>query len=1083
MDPSDPHLHQIFKVSIPSCAPLPYASINLGDLRVSALLDSGSARCLISERIYQRLKGSFCLKKEVETNMVCYTASDEPMSVLCIAQLHFKIENFSWNFDFLVVPSLHLDAILGIDFMRYSGLVLSIHSSSFAFTFCGRDGNQPRKQIKFSTPTAAKIEDQVLPMTVEEDSSPCEVDLTHLSSEMQTRVNRILAKFPQVLTPELGATHLLEHEIEMTDLSPVRSHPYSALPPKMAILREKVLDLERKRVIRPSKSNYASPAFLVPKGETDHRLVIDYRKLNQKIKIEAVPLPDINTAFSWFKGAKFFCVLDLNSAYNQIPLAKDSIPKTAFCVPWGLYEYLRVPFGLATGAQVLTRLTNILFSDLRYFGLVNFLDDIVLYASTEEELLKLLEEVLRRLAEAGITVNPKKLRVLVRKISYLGHWISARGIEIDQDRTKAIREFKAPKDKDGVARFIGMVNFYAKFIPRFAERAAILNALRRKKVPFRWTAEHQKAFEDLKECIISPPILQTPDFNKPFIVQTDGSSIALGAVLLQEFDGTRMPVAHISRPLTDTERLPISYASRTLTEQERKCSAYEIECLAVLFALDKFRVYLEHAEFLLECDNEALTWLLSHPRQLGKIARWVVRISAFKFQVKHIRGVCNVTADALSRMFDKEELEEKTPQVEGEARVNAIRHTWPQCPIGHMDLLTHQMQEPEIRETIEKLGKLKPGAKIKNYVLNKGVLCCVGRDKSSRVVLPEALVPMAFNFYHNSPFGGHLGAYKTLSKMRESFTYHRMSKDVYKRVKKCADCAFSKPAQQTNFGQMVSADPQQPMERFYIDFVGPLVRSKSGNKYILTCLDGFTKFTWLVPVRDATGEITVRELTKIFQSFGLPTFLVSDNGKHFKNNVVANFCFSFGITHEFTAPYHPQGNLAERINKNLRSALIAFHHNSQNCWDQSLPWLQLAFNSAKHESLSHTPFEMIFTFKPADPLTLMWKINDLISHKTQDVVKVWKEAKRQILKARKKNSVRYNQNRADNPYRVGDLVLVKTFPQSKKAKAFMAKLAHRWMGPLQIQRFVSPVSVALVSPDDGKFQKVANISHLKPFKC
>ena len=183
-----------------------------------------------------------------------------------------------------------------------------------------------------------------------------------------------------------------------------------------------------------------------------------------------------------------------------------------------------------------------------------------------------------------------------------------------------------------------MVNFYRRFIPNAAEIAAPLNELRKKGTKFTWGESQQKAFDTLKEAIIPPPVLRMPDFSKPFVLQTDASSVALGAVLSQVVDGARQTV-------------PFIY--RTLTQQERISSVYELECLAVVYALDKFRRFLEHAEFLLETDNQALSWLLARPRQLGKIGRWVVKISSFKFKVQHIRGTQNVVADALSRMFSQ----------------------------------------------------------------------------------------------------------------------------------------------------------------------------------------------------------------------------------------------------------------------------------------------------------------------------------------------------------------------------------------------------------------------------------------------
>jgi hypothetical protein len=385
-------------------------------------------------------------------------------------------------------------------------------------------------------------------------------------------------------------------------------------------------------IIRPSTSHYSSPIFLVPKGQGGFRPVVDYRTLNKKIKIESVPLPDIHSCFHWFKAAKVFTSLDLNSAYHQIGLSERSKPLTAFVTDWTLYEYTRVPFGIATGAQVLTRLLDQVFSGVKFRYVFHYLDDLVIYSNSFQEHLLHLREVFTRLRKAGLTVNPGKVKFATSQLSFLGHIIAPSGVSVDPERTSYIRGFPPPRDVKGVVRFVGMMNYFHKFIPRFTERAAPLNLLRKKDVQFVWPPDQQLAFEDLKLAIINPLVLRIAEFSRPFILQTDASSVAVSAVLLQEFEG---------------ERQPIAFSSRTLSYQERKFSAYELECLGVLFGLEKFRPYLEHVEFDLETDNQALMWCLSHPRQLGRRARWVIRLSSFKFRAHHIRGTQNVVADAL----------------------------------------------------------------------------------------------------------------------------------------------------------------------------------------------------------------------------------------------------------------------------------------------------------------------------------------------------------------------------------------------------------------------------------------------------
>jgi hypothetical protein len=433
--------------------------------------------------------------------------------------------------------------------------------------------------------------------------------------------------------------------------------------------------------------------FLVPKPDNGYRAVVDYRALNKKIEEELVPLPDVHSAFQWFSKAKFFITLDLNQAYHQIPLSKSSKHLTAFCTEWNLYKYKRVPFAIATGAQVLTRLLDFIFHDVKFRFVYHYLDDLIIYSDSFTQHLQHVEEVLKRLRQAGLTVNLARVSFAVHEISFLGHRVSPFGVTVDPERTRATLEFPAPTDVKGVSRFVGMTNFYQKLIPKFADIAKPLNGLRKKGARFVWGKDQQMALKQLKRAISQPPVLAMTDFSKTFILQTGASGVGVAAVLLQEQDGVRRPTAD---------------ASRMLTEQERKsASICELECLAVVFGIDKFRQYLEHKEFLLETDNQVLSLLLNHPRQVGKIGRWVVKILSFKFKVQHIRGTQNVIADALSRMFEGRciPLAEMT--------CHAVLTSF---PLAFEELGRIQREDPELLDIIQKLETLSSICAFQRYV-------------------------------------------------------------------------------------------------------------------------------------------------------------------------------------------------------------------------------------------------------------------------------------------------------------------------------------------------------------------------------
>jgi len=937
-------------------------------------------------------------------------------------------------------------------------MVISLDLGSVYFRF------SPRNQFSLEfADDGVVIADCVRPESavfkVEQvDSSIERADLSHLSSDQASQVRDLVEAYPDVFTSKLGRTNILQYEISLKDSSPVRLPPYRLSPPRMCILREKIQKWLDEGVIRPSVSPYSSPIFLVPKGDNDFRPVVDYRQLNQKIDIESVPLPDINTAFNWFAGAKVFTSLDLNSAYNQIGLAESSRSITAFATDWNLYEFCSLPFGLATGSQVLSRLLDKIFGDIKFKYLYHYLDDLIIYSSSFEEHLIHLREVLARLRNAGLTVKLSKVKFATERVSFLGCILSPDGVMIDPERVQGIKSFPPPRDVKGVARFIGMCNFFRKFVPNFAGLAAPINNLRKKGVPFVWTKECEDAFQSLKIAISSPPCLAVPDFNKRFILQTDASGTAVASVLLQEYSEGRRPVA---------------YASRVLSPAEKKMSVYELEALAVLVALEKFRLYLEHREFDLETDNQALAWVLARPRKTGRLARWAVRISAFKFVPHHIRGTQNLVADALSRMFN-----EGFPSDEVVRDSVDLLPVLLDAPLAFSSVLSYQESDPELSGI---LLRLRAGESVVPYVLKNDVLCCPARHHAGlKIVLPPVLIPMVFQYYHASPVGGHLGIYKTLQKIRGSYIWKGMDADIKARIKACHVRALSKPAQNQRWGLLASQVASAPMEKLFIDFVGKLPRSRYGNAYALVCVDAFSKFSWIFPVREATSNSVITSLKQIFCSFGVCKYVVSDNASQFVSRAFKQFCFRLGIVHVTTTPHYPNPSHAERVNRNLKSALIAYHHSDHAAWDTCLFWLQQAFNFARHESHGQTPFEVMFGHKPRCPLSNLWDLDTLLPDVSVpgDLAQVWERARKNLLRAHGRVRARYNRDRAPFNAKVGDKVWVRNFPISKGINKFAAKLAPRFLGPFEITRFLTPVTLELWNSTARRLMRV-HVSQVK----
>lgn len=1008
-----------------------------------ALIDTGSSFSLLSFDFYKLLKRhTRAVVKKEPTNYTALSATGEPMDFQFLVKLHFKIQQLSWNFPFLVTRKLPVPLLLGSDFLTKTRAVINMSNHTVTFPY----GSPKSLPLIFTSIS----EEQNNPVAMGEN----------LTQAQRQSVTKLLSQFPETITTSLGRTNLLKYHIRVKENKIVRNKPYQYAPPKLLLMRQHIDELLQKGVIRPSTSPYASAAFLVPKKGGKTRMVVDYRNLNAILELDATPMPTIESAFQHLGQARWFTLLDLNSAYNQIPLAEESKPYTSFVVPWAQYEFNYLPFGLASGSMVLTSLIDRIFGDIKFNYIYNFFDDLCVYSdSTFEDHLQKVGLVIQRLRDAGLTVNPQKITVAANKIQFLGHVFSNHTISIHPDRTKPIDEYPTPKNVKQLSRFLGMTAFYARFIKNYATITIPLNHLKKKGVPFVFGPDQVQAFETLKRALVSSSILRMPDFTRDFVVHTDASGSAIGAVLMQ----------------THGDQLfPVSYASRALNKHELNYSTLQLECLAIVFALQKYQQYLEHREFELHSDCSALTWLLNHPRQMGKIARWVSFINSFKFKIYHIRGRDNVIADALSRLYENSEPTEISPPTPQPSTLSLFA-----LPEVFKDIADHQLDDPDLRKIIRSTNKPQ------NYSVENNILLHRQPNQTKpRVVVPSKLLDLIFKYYHESPTSAHLGINKTLSRIEPFFWSPDLKAYVTNRVRACVSCQRCKQAPNTKVGRLASEIVTKPWEKIFIDHIGPLPLSANRNRYILTIVDSFSKFCFMIPVRNTRAETTVTVLNRqVFAIFGPPKFLVSDNVSHFKSVTVKNLCMGLGIQHIYTSPYYPNPSHAERVNKQIKIAIRIFHHQHQRLWDQELHWFQIAFNSAIHESTKTSPARLFLGRHLHHPLELHWNLDKLVDEQCtpQSSHDEWSRAVENLSKARQQRQQKYDLNRLPNPYKSGDWVMFKEHHISRAANAINSKLLPVWSKPCVIESFSSPVTARLLNPTTGKFIRNAHVSQLKRF--
>ena len=455
-----------------------------------------------------------------------------------------------------------------------------------------------------------------------------------LNGEQKGQLQEVVKKYEHIFTDVPGHANIIEHEVKLTSDKPVRSKPYTIPYNARESLKRDIRDMEKMGVIRESKSPYSSPVVIVRKKDGTNRVCVDFHKLNRITEFDPTPMPTAEDIFQKMSKAKYLTKLDLSKGYWQIPVAAKDIPKTAFVTPDGSYEFVKMPFGMMNSGATLVRAIRKLLEDLDEAD--NYVDDIIIYTETWEQHLVVLDEVLSRLAKAGFTVRPTKCVLGADSIEVVGHRISDGIKGLHEDNVVKIRHAKRPRTKKEVRAFLGLTEYYREFIPNYAAKAVPLSDLTKKGRPNQvvWSDAQEKAYNTLKAEIASSPILRLPDNTKPFTLRTDASDKGLGAVLLQEHDG---------------KLLPVSYASKKLTEREKKYSTIERECLAVVWAVRKFLIFLYGVEFTLQTDHQPLVYLKTAKFLNDRVMRWAMFLQNYNLKIESIKGVENVGADYLSR--------------------------------------------------------------------------------------------------------------------------------------------------------------------------------------------------------------------------------------------------------------------------------------------------------------------------------------------------------------------------------------------------------------------------------------------------
>ncbi|XP_015124774.1 uncharacterized protein LOC107046631 [Diachasma alloeum] len=735
--------------------------IQIGNRVIKALVDTGAYSSHLGS-VGQEIAEELALPIFSTPKSEVVVANGDRISVLGVIRVPVTIVDLSKVMEFKITPRLTTDCVLGMDFVVLFGFIIDGYTGTW-----GLQGLQ--ECYPFFSPGPDVSEEDVCWMLAELD----EVQEIKLKEFLKVNV-----ELP--LPDEFGVTHLAEHHIDVQGHPPIHQRCYPFSPRIREAIHEEVRRMLSEGVIELSKSPWSSPIVMHLKPNNAYRFCLDFRKVNSFTKKDAYPLPRMESILDRLRGARYISNIDLSHAYHRIPLEESSKEITAFTVPgMGLFQFTRMPYSLCNAPATFQKLLDKLIGPEMDPNAFDYLDDILVVTSTFEEHFEILKVVLDKIRAAGLVMNREKSHFCQSEVKYLGFIIDQQGLRVDLDKMAPILKYPVPINKKELQRFLGMAGWDRRFILNFAGIAALLHSITGSKATWEWSESQQEAFEILKEKLCSSPILSYPNFSKPFILYSDASDIGLGAILHQEFDGQE----HL-----------ITYASRKLRDPETRYTTMEKECLAIIWAVHKFRPYLEGHEFSVVTDHSSLTWLKNLNDPVGGLARWSMRLAAIQCKIIYRKGSLNQAPDALSRIewnFDEDDEDKEDFE------------TFLMALDDDIEVARYEELMAEIRE--------KPG-EFPNYRLVEDKIFVfhptplkeetVGDLDSWKWLVPPQERRRILVEVHDNPSAGHLGITKTIQRARLSYYWQGMNDDIKGYVKTCDRCQRIKVVQKKPGGLM-----------------------------------------------------------------------------------------------------------------------------------------------------------------------------------------------------------------------------------------------------------------------------------------
>lgn len=898
--------------------------------------------------------------------------------------------------------------------------------------------------------------DEQSTLTEEEKKFRDKTNCAQCSASQRQRLRKLLRNQSKLWRGEkIGAANGVEHAIHPIHNRPVVLRPRRYTEEQSLEIVEEIKRMLKDGIIRPSNSPHAMELVLVLKPNGAWRVCVDFRALNKVTTPDKYPLPRVDELLKAVKGSKYFIALDQRWGYWQIPLEKESCKYTAFRCPLGLFEFVVMPFGLVNAPATFQRYVDSIFGDLRYKGVLTYLDDILIHGNSVDEVLDMLEEVIKRMAKAGLNLNLDKCDFFPERLKYLGHIFEAGRMYPNSKKIETLEKIQRPRTVHEVRSLLGMFNYYKDFIPYLSTMTAPINDLlscgtkgKKDGTLVDWGEVHDLALQLLKKSLVKA-VLTVPIDSDEFLLESDASDYAVAAVLSVKRDG---------------RWLPVQFASKKLSGPQLRWPVREKEAFAIIHGLHKFDYALRGRQFTVHTDHQSLTWIME--AKVGKLARWACLLAEYKMDVFWKKGSSLVHVDYFSRYIED-------PDPVEDYMVYKIS-------------ATTSIPLPSIEEVIkaQKDSNLQPSIRLSK---KDGVWYYLGR-----IWVHESMRSRVISACHIMSPLQHPRVTKTKKFITKVFNWPYLHQDVVKFVHSCLTCQRLGSGRDHLQGLLRTHPIPGPFHTIYMDFWSATYAGKEES--VLTMIDNMTKWVEVVHMPNHTKEVTVAAFVSSWVArFGVPRIIMSDGEGAFISGVLRSTAKKLGCLPLTTTPLHPEGNSpVESFHRYLRRGLTEFNsfRTDRLPFNEALQLVAMAYRCTPHATIGDSPAFLTYGVDLLPPTSNDWRFARSTGERDRinflNLLRI--DIQFQAYRKRVKDNIKGNQKRNDVKFELCNLVLCR---EGKRRESYVdfpsgKKLAPVWSLPFRVVKVMSDGKAAfvrsLLSPEI-RHVHIQNVRFITPPDC